>query len=109
MTVNLERVRNNLLDLASQDYVGLYEIVWDCNEEGSEVLPEAERITAARALVNELLEIHEGRLFKTSAWPPEKWEELKREDWPSVITSDESFRIPADSSDASLYWVALDD
>lgn len=106
MPVNLTRVRNNILDEASQDWIAFHEIVADCHEPGQEI-PENERVAAAKNLVHEILATHDGRISRTLEWPPEKWHEVPRDCWEAVIASDSSWRIESNREPVTLYWLIL--
>lgn len=106
MPVNLPRVRNNLLDEASQDWIAFHEIVADCHEPGEEI-PEAERVAAAKDLVREMLAMHDGQISRTLEWPPKKWHEVPRERWGAIIASDASWCVEANREPVTLYWLIL--
>ena len=78
MSVDLQRIRTNLLNDAEQDYAGLYEVVWDAARDAGST--EAERIAAARIVVTQILSEHNGRLFRSSTWPPSSYDAIALEE-----------------------------
>ena len=101
MSVNLDRARNALLELAAADYVGLHEVATD--------IEYPDRVAAARSLVLEALEDHDAKLFRTTEWPPVQFEPIARQDWPHIVGTDESFVVPPDTAPPVMFWVTIGD
>lgn len=104
--LDIERVRRNLLDEAGEDFVGLYEIVWDLESPVSPTSRNAS-VAAARKIVEEMISTHDGRLFRTSRWPPEAWEAVPSEATAEILADPRNWQIDEKRHNQDLFWLAL--
>ncbi len=105
--MKVERVRSNLLEEATQDYVGLHEIVWDLASDDAHGTEE-ERIHAAQTLIAELRQSCDVRIFRTDTWPPKLWVAVPPDEYFGILSSAESWRVPAEVNPATLFWLTIE-
>ena len=92
------------LELACEDYEGLYELVWAFNGKFADAA-DADRLVAAQLAVTRLAREGLVSIFRTR-WTSNEYEEIDTEAAVQLLANPAYWRSPAESADSSYYCFA---
>ena len=104
MRVDPARVAELLINEATDDYLGLHEIIWSLNVLYPDV-DEGEKIRVAQSVVAQALTDMSCELFETVSWPPKQYIRLTSRRPLDVVNDSAAWRVQTEPG-TNLYWVA---
>jgi len=107
MRISDDVARDIALSDASEDYTGLYELIWEFNTQFPEAV-EQERLRAAQVALGALLRDGLAAVYHTR-WLSDQHRELNLSDAESVIAAPEAWRSPSDQPEGGYFCFALTD
>ena len=91
--IDINRLRQSILEDGAEDYTGLYEIIWSLNTHYPEV-DRATKVSASRPILLDLLRRGEVILF-TTRWASSQYDPVPSDKAVELATSPKSWEDPS--------------
>lgn len=94
--IDINRLRQLILEDGAEDYTGLYEIIWSLNTHYP-TIDRATKLAAARPIVLDLLQRGEIFLF-TNRWAPSHYDPVSADKASEIAASSKSWDDPGEDT-----------